>query len=490
MKEYIQKLHSHSGKIGEFKSRFNEEMVNKYPMLRGHGESGVTQHFDYMYRLATGKENEANSKNQCYINIFLSNQDWDNGQKWTDGENAVCFYELKEYLSGVELEENSFKETYAKRLLEGYELFAGKSSGELIEHLNYLSEIAFGKRDVVESKGDSVYYRILVKEEGESQERDVEARRLDVVGERTVGNQFGETMVKANEQQKDQAEETLVLTEEQQASLLSFVGYGDIGNLDIAFFMNEGGFGNGSLADNMELLCNRYKQDSNNRMDQDWREGYWHKDRWQPGTIRKIPDSPFLKLSSRMVLALEDKDSSVEKWFQTGDEQIKQTVKKFIMEYGLYSDRPGIKSALFDWRPLPRRRESDSLPYDNVDAKQYFNAFSFKPTSPFYTEWVDKRMNVFKNLLTKQEIPFLLSFGDVQVKLQLFKGIWGDIEFEPITLPVSKKVIYVSSKIGKNTTIIATEFLDYTHLGYKGACELTEFIREKKFSPSAPRTQK
>ncbi len=271
---------------------------------------------------------------------------------------------------------------------------------------------------------------------------------------------------------EDSSNEVMALSEDQQQSLLSFIGYGDIGNVDIAFFMNEGGLGQQSLEDNIELICNQYKVGSKK-----WKDGYWKTDEWLPGNIRKVPISPFLKLSSRMILALEDREKPVENWFKKGDRETEEIVKKFMMENGLYSNRPGIKSGLFDWRPLPRRSEKEPLPYTNVDQKKYLDAFSFKRAETPYSEWGDQRVRLFKNHFTENEVPILLSFGAISTKLKLFKHIWAGLQFEEITLKESKKTIYVSTRVGKNTTVIACQFLDYQNLGYTGARELTEYIR-------------
>ena len=157
-------------------------------------------------------------------------------------------------------------------------------------------------------------------------------------------------------------------------------------------------------------------------------------------------------------------------------------MKKFISNSGLYSDKPGIKSALLDWRPLPRRNENDKqFPYENINRRKYLQAFGFKGKSDNhpYNEWVDKRMDLFKNVLSKYKIPFLLSFGDVASKLTLFKKIWPEIEFKEVILEESHKTIYVSKeKAGNHTTVLAAEFLDYQNLGYVGTMELVKYLKE------------
>lgn len=464
MKEFNRRLQSTSMAKGRFGELFSREMEEKYPVLSGHGQKGVFEHFEHLLGLAEGTVKNTSSKNECYRHIFNSENESINGPGWTKSENAICFYELKEYKDGLdsceEPEVEEYKRKYTKRLTEQYGLLSKKDPDRLADRLDELYRIAtvFGSR--LSRNEDQVYLHIFQEDQGEAS--------MDKVQDNQAGSEIAATI----EIVESDINEKMTLTDDQQQSLLSFIGYGDIGNVDIAFFMNEGGLGQQSLEDNIELLCNQYKAGNTN-----WKDGYWKTDEWMPGNIRKVPDSPFLKLSSRMILALEDKENPVENWFQKGDGETGAVVKTFMMENGLYSNRPGIKSALFDWRPLPRRSEKEVLPYQNLDGKKYLDAFSFKRSETPYSEWVDQRVRLFKNHLTENEVPILLSFGAVGAKLKLFKHIWDDIQFEKITLPESGKTIHVSSKIGKNTTVIASEFLDYQNLGYRGASELTEYIR-------------
>ncbi|TRZ40052.1 hypothetical protein CEQ21_03675 [Niallia circulans] len=168
-------------------------------------------------------------------------------------------------------------------------------------------------------------------------------------------------------------------------------------------------------------------------------------------------------------------------WFKKGDIAKLENVRKFISNGGLYSNKVGLKSALFDWRPLPRRNERDNqFPYKNINVKEYLQAFQFKGQSDNqYNGWVLKQIDLFKNILSKFKIPILLSFGDVQSKLILFQNIWPEIKFKRLVLEASNKTIYVSKeKVGSNTTVIVAEFLDYQNLGYTGTKELVKYLKE------------
>ncbi|MBO9604636.1 MAG: hypothetical protein J7639_01725 [Paenibacillaceae bacterium] len=270
------------------------------------------------------------------------------------------------------------------------------------------------------------------------------------------------------------------LNKDQMESLLAFAGYGDFSNAGVVFLMNEGGLGNRSVEENIDDICGPMREDANSWLKNDWRNGYWKIDQWSPGRVKKIPTSPFLRLSSRMVLALEDRHHSCEYWFQSKNNVLISAAKKFLMEGGLYSDRPGIRTALLDWRPLPRKTEDDPLPFENVDQNLFLKAFSFKDRgrNP-YTEWRKKRIEVIRNLFESFPIPVVLCAGDPKTKKILVQQIWGISEYDEVVLSPSGKKIYVSKdKVGVETKIIVTPFLGYEHLGYSGTSDLTTFIKK------------
>jgi len=270
------------------------------------------------------------------------------------------------------------------------------------------------------------------------------------------------------------------LREEQIQSLLAYVGYGDFSKAEVVFLANEGGLGDRSVEENIYDICGPFREDANNWLKEDWRHGYWKVGKWSPGSKSKVPSSPFLRLCSRMLLALEDRNQSCENWFRRGDGVVLAEVKKFLMEGGLYSDRPGIRTALMDWRPLPRKTERDPLPYENVDQRRYLEAFGFKGggDNP-YIAWRQMRIEIFRELFGVFPTPVVLCVGAPNDKKILAQNIWGISEYDEIVLSPSGKRIYVSKEtVGAKTKVIITPFFGYEHMGYAGVCDLTAFLRE------------
>ncbi|MEK3883968.1 hypothetical protein [Paenibacillus sp. PL2-23] len=270
------------------------------------------------------------------------------------------------------------------------------------------------------------------------------------------------------------------LNEEHIKSLLAFVGYGDFSKADVVFLANEGGLGDRSVEENIFDICGLIREDSNNWLENDWSNGYWKINQWSPGRVGKVPRSPFLKLTSRMMLALEDQSQSCENWFRRKDINVITKVNKFLMEGGLYSNRPGISTALLDWRPLPRKTEREPLPYENVDQIRYFEAFRFKDRSDNpYIKWREERINLFRSLFKVFSIPVVLCVGASEDKKILAKEIWGISKYDEIELYSSGKKIYVSKEaVGAGTKVIISPFFGYEHMGYAGVCDLTAYIQE------------
>ncbi|CAG7645527.1 hypothetical protein ACFQI7_25810 [Paenibacillus allorhizosphaerae] len=273
----------------------------------------------------------------------------------------------------------------------------------------------------------------------------------------------------------------MYLSEEQIDSLLSYVGYGDFSRPDIIFLANEGGLGDRSVEANIMDICGPFKAKPECWVNGDGANGYWKVGEWEPGSIERVPVSPFLRLCSRMVLALEDKDSSPQKWFQRGDRSVINHVRRFLSEGGLYSNRPGIRTALLDWRPLPRNNERSPLPYENVEQNLYLKAFNFSDNGSDnpYISWREKRIKIFNDLFHIYPVPLVLCVGDIPAKKRLAEHIWGIREFDEIVLSPSGKKIFVSKqKVGLGTEIVLSPFFGYEHMGYAGVRDLTAYIRE------------
>ncbi|MBU9713661.1 hypothetical protein [Evansella tamaricis] len=390
---------------------------------------------------------------------------------WTKKKNAICFFELKEYIKILSTKKHgeivNFKKEFCQKMLDKYVLLREHSVEAVFQHMDYLYLLAMGEKEPADI--DKCYKGILIDAKDKFQDME----------ESVVEDETSEIVIASNYDE----EEKITLTDEEIESLLSFVGYGDFKETKIAFMGIEGGLGGKSAKENIDLICNKYKSGTVNFLESDiWKRGYWKTGEWTPGKKGDVPNSPFLYLSSRMILALESGQEEISEWFKPGDIRKNMYVRKFLMEEGLYSNRKGIKTALIDWRPLPRNDEKTPLPYSNVKQDDYIAAFSFKKNaSRTYKEWVEKREGLIKELIYKFEIPLLLSFGGLDYKQKIFKKIYPEIIFQSVILePSGKEIIISKDKVGVNTTIILAKFLSYEHFGLTGAHDLTRYIRENK----------
>ncbi|MFM9532554.1 hypothetical protein [Lysinibacillus sp. IITD104] len=397
--------------------------------------------------------------------------------KWTTAENTVCFYELKDYINFINSGSKSIRkrENYAAELINQYPIFSLRTPSALRQHFDYLNRVSIDEFSK-DAKEDEVFRGILLMNNSYVCSQGVETPEPEEYEEELVDD------FDIDDDDKQTDEYHFNLSDEEISSLTSFIGHGDFPKTFIAFLGNEGGLGNSSPRYNIDLLCNEFKKNNTNYFNEgNWKLGYWTVNNYDLNKRSIVPNSPFLYLTARILLALEDQESSVDDWFKKGDSKKLGKVKELIASGGLYSNKPGLKSALLDWRPLPRRDEKNyDFPYLNVDSNLYLKAFNFEggAENP-YNEWVNKRVSIFKNVLNKYHIPFLLSFGAVKSKLTLFKKIWPEIEFNEVTLEESNKTIYVSKeKVSSNTIVIATEFLDYQNLGLIGTMELVKFLKK------------
>ena len=75
--------------------------------------------------------------------------------------------------------------------------------------------------------------------------------------------EVGEDLEEMNEQTEidiaEQETEDISLSDNQVDSLLSFIGYGNLSEANIAFFGNEGGLGGKTPKENIDFLTNLYK---------------------------------------------------------------------------------------------------------------------------------------------------------------------------------------------------------------------------------------
>jgi hypothetical protein len=272
----------------------------------------------------------------------------------------------------------------------------------------------------------------------------------------------------------------MYLNNYQIESLLSFVGYGNFPKADIVFLANEGGLGNRSVEENIVDITERYKANTEHWAKGDWKKGYWKLAEWVPGRIEKVPSSPLLRMTSRMVLALENQDQPCDLWFTPADKDIREQTKRFLMEGGLFSNRPGIQTAILDWRPLPRTNQREPLPYENVEQTEFLNAFSFIQNSNNpYESWKKHRIELIHHLFEIYPIPVLLCVGDIAIKKKVVEHTLGIHDYNEIKLfPSGKKIFVSKGTAGTRTKVILSPFFDYRIMGYSGARDLTQYIRD------------
>lgn len=86
-----------------------------------------------------------------------------------------------------------------------------------------------------------------------------------------------------------------------------------------------------------------------------------------------------------MVQSLAGGAHNWDKWFEyANDDRVTyEQVKIFICGDNLFCERDGVKTALVDWRPLPRFNQKENSkqtgwPFEGgVNEKQYLDAFAF-----------------------------------------------------------------------------------------------------------------
>lgn len=324
--------------------------------------------------------------------------------KWNSVQNAVCVYELKDYQRHIRASADiGVKEAFASDLLRRYPLLSEHSAIGVCNRLDYLCEVA-----------------------------------LEELG--------GETSL------FDQKEEIDIEIDEEA----TFVGYGDIPNAKIMFFADEKAIGYEAMKKSGYLSYWDGQDEPFNRV-------HWKTCEWKQGRVSRVKNNAFLKISARLMLALEHQElESVDHWFIKQDKHKDQLVKSYIMEDSLFSNRPGLKTALFDYK---------ARNVDEVVARQRLYQRS---TQDNFTK---SKFVLLNEIVKKSSVSFLLSFGSMEARKQLFEKYWEHVSFERVTLQPSNKEVYISTKkFGQHTTIILAEDLSYEHFGYPGARDLTKLM--------------
>ncbi|MGD7024747.1 hypothetical protein ACQCVK_19365 [Rossellomorea vietnamensis] len=234
------------------------------------------------------------------------------------------------------------------------------------------------------------------------------------------------------------------LTEEKYRKLLAFIGYGDFKNADFIVFGNEEGTGGYGIEENVEARIGYYGKDENGEYvdcinPNNPLEGFWDNSasnkiaryledngRENVEDIQYVKGS-FLSTIARICLALEDEAANSEFWFKTFTEHpdARDHIQLHILN-NLFKSNSRIKTALSDWRPLPRSTENKwPQEYHQIHPElknnPYINAFNKVVTLPNeyrndfsdFSQDVFKRLTILKNTFTASNSRIVLSLGGV-----------------------------------------------------------------------------
>lgn len=185
------------------------------------------------------------------------------------------------------------------------------------------------------------------------------------------------------------------MTEEQYRTLLSFVGYGDFANADIIVFGNEEHADGYSIEANVTARTNLFGRSDDgsflHRINFDDENYVYYESSVEtgrqkiqtlhaleePNTMPLHPKLSLLDLSlARLVLSLERTDDG--DWFSGADQAEQWAQVKTFASQQLFCPRAtGIRTAITDWKPLPRNKADQwySVPYGAI-ADHYPNAYS------------------------------------------------------------------------------------------------------------------
>ena len=295
------------------------------------------------------------------------------------------------------------------------------------------------------------------------------------------------------------------LTDLEVETLNAFLGYGDFRKADIIFVMNEEGLGgigensvlSGKVKEQHEInigyrmdefgMDNNFYIDGNQKLSGFWEPGgvvtekkierYYKRKGWKYEKIIPKKSVP-LQFLSRMVLALEDSPNNWEDWFLYAKENGKKwdRVVEFIGT-GLFCEREGIKTALVDLRPIPRKTEEwktggkhGPWPYSGgVQEKQYLKIFSdgiVKNIDEKHQKLWRKRIGYLENLFFIAKAPVIFLPGARVIKCKIVRQIleqnnikWK--EMEDIIPNTEKPVIKFDAEFPNGRKqIFVTDFFD------------------------------
>lgn len=312
------------------------------------------------------------------------------------------------------------------------------------------------------------------------------------------------------------SEDKYKLKEEQIELLCSFFGYGDFEQADIIFLGNEEGLGNLSCYE-MSILhrteCfgndSSYYLNSQNKLAGFWEPGGLLTDTKKREFLatkgidyiyKPAFRSRFLQFISRLVLSLEEEKENMGIHFNYNDKIELGKIRDLIKNYGLFSQRKGIKTALVDWRPLPRLNEKEKGPKwpfsGKIEEQLYLNAFRYKKTDEYHESLRVKRENILKKVFARHKKFILVSVGEKDYKKLVLENVLVDMNgnkpfFVKLNLGNTNKEMYYAKMEMENRilNIFITDFFnDQSGIRLEGlkalAYEIRDVLDKQKHKPS------
>jgi len=209
----------------------------------------------------------------------------------------------------------------------------------------------------------------------------------------------------------------MTLTDQQLDVLFRCVGGGPIDRASLVFFGNELGT---AETGNTETSVLKFVHDWTTGPKIRVGEGFV-----TLGTGAMPVSSVFLRLASRMALAIKHKD---DRFLGTLSGEGKAFLNAYIAEE-LY--RTG--TACVDLRPLPQSTE-ECWEYGNVDRKAYQKMFNFRLKKQAGGKWRDLRVSALKAAFEAARGALVLGCGERHNKRAFFETTFPGTKFEDVRL--------------------------------------------------------
>ncbi|WP_156396466.1 hypothetical protein [Paenibacillus sp. Soil724D2] len=230
----------------------------------------------------------------------------------------------------------------------------------------------------------------------------------------------------------------------------------------------------------------------------DWENGFWEEndkdgegkiERYiiaRDGKLKKkveVPPSPFLNYIARICLALDhrNEDKPLQDWFQKKNADL-GIIDKYIKNHLFKKSVEGVKTALTDWRPLPRPNQDtwfEEYGLLGKSARQYMDAYFFNPNEREKAAYIlaERRAELLKDLIVNSKARFLIMIGEVlESKLDLIKRFFPDQDIQFTRLKTRNHAYTITVKLPHKTFhIYAMPFFGNGALSLE---ELHRFVRD------------